>query len=125
MSQHTDPPADASVEQHIAVETGTVGENTVLTVTGEIDMGTSPQLRSALSRVLDDVGSALIVDLSAVEFLGSSGLAVLVETHDAAAGRGIALRLVCRSREVVRPLEATGLTELFEVHPDLDAALGH
>lgn len=123
MSQHTDPPPDASVEQLISIDARSVGDRAVLSIVGEIDMVTTPELRSALVTGLEQDVSALIVDLSQVGFLGSSGLAVLVEMHDAAAERNIPLRLVGRSREVMRPLEATGLTELFDVHPDLDHAL--
>jgi anti-sigma B factor antagonist len=50
-------------------------------------------------------------------------LAVLVETLSKARKRNIGLRLVCGSRKVTRPLEATGLTELFELHADPDTAL--
>jgi anti-sigma B factor antagonist len=48
---------------------------------------------------------------------------VLVECLEDARGRGTELRLVVSSREVIRPLEATGLTELFQTHRDLESAL--
>jgi anti-sigma B factor antagonist len=80
-------------------------------------------LRAHLERELAGATATLIVDLSKVQFLGSSGLAVLVEMTDAAAQHAVRLRLVCSSREVVRPLQATGLTELFAIYPDLPAAL--
>jgi len=48
-----------------------------------------------------------------VSFLGSSGLAVLVEARDHAQQGGHQLRLVCSSRIVLRALEATGLRDLF------------
>lgn len=125
MSQHTNPPtgAETRIDQLISLETREVGESCLVTVTGEVDMMTAPRLRSCLQEQVERAGSLLVLDLRGVAFLGSSGLAVLVETLDRTRERHIALRLVCDSREVVRPLEATGLTELFEIHSDPDAAL--
>jgi len=114
---------DIRVDHLISLDAVEVGGSVLVTVAGEIDMVTTPRLRSYLREQLTRAGSMLVVDLRAVEFLGSSGLAVLVETLDGARERGVALRLVCDSREVVRPLEATGLTDLFEIHHDPDAAL--
>lgn len=96
---------------------------TVVSVRGEIDMVTTPRLHSCLQERLARTPQRLIVNLSGVGFLGSSGLAVLVECLDDARGRGTDLRLVVSSREVIRPLEATGLTELFQTYPDVESAL--
>lgn len=126
MTQFTDPPAvgeDARVDQLLALDTRTVAGGTVVTATGEVDMLTTPRLRAILRQQLDRERSLLLADLRGLVFLGSSGLAVLVETLDSARERGVDLALVCDSREVLRPLEATGLTELFEIHGDLDSAL--
>lgn len=58
----------------------------------------------------------LVLDLRRVDFLGSSGLAVLIELRTEAQRRGIGLRLVATSRAVLRPLVATGLITLFDVN---------
>ena len=125
MSQPSDPPvdADARVDQLISLQGREVGESILVTVAGEVDMLTTPHLRSYLQEQLGRAQSMLVIDLRMVEFLGSSGLAVLVETLEQARERGVALRLVCDSREVVRPLAATGLTDLFDIHHDPEAAL--
>lgn len=123
MSQN--PPADAEtrIEQLISLDAREVGDSYLVTVTGEVDMMTTPHLRSYLRQHVDQAGRVLVLDLRGVGFLGSSGLAVLVETLDWTRDRGSELRLVCSSREVVRPLEATGLTELFTMCTELDEAL--
>ncbi len=95
----------------------------VVSVRGEVDMVTTPRLQACLQDRLASSPQRLVVDLSAVSFLGSSGLAVLVECLEDARGRGTELRLVVSSREVIRPLEATGLTELFQTHQDVESAL--
>ena len=96
---------------------------TVVSVGGEVDMVTTPRLHSCLQDQLARTPQRLILDLSGVSFLGSSGLAVLVECLDDARGRGSDLRLVANSRQVTRPLEATGLTTLFQTYPDMASAL--
>ncbi|MGH3796244.1 MAG: STAS domain-containing protein [Pseudonocardiaceae bacterium] len=121
MSQHAEPSAGA--DQLISLDVQQVGDSHLVTVAGEVDMVTTPQLRSYLLQQVERAGPTLVLDLRRVTFLGSSGLAVLVETLNRTRERGIALRLVCNSREVVRPLEATGLTELFEIHTDPATAL--
>lgn len=95
----------------------------VLQVSGEIDIIGAPALRAALMPALDDT-RLVVLDLSEVSFLGSSGLAVLVEAREQAQRSERELRLVCATRIVLRALEATGLRELFVVAPDLDTALG-
>ncbi|MGH4017422.1 MAG: STAS domain-containing protein [Pseudonocardiaceae bacterium] len=127
MSQQINPPtgAEARLDQLISLSAHEVGASCLVTVAGEVDMVTTPHLRSYLQQQVEQAGSTLVLDLRKVAFLGSSGLAVLVETLDWTRDRDIALRLVCNSREVLRPLEATGLTKLFEIHPDPDTALGH
>ena len=94
----------------------------VLRVSGEIDIIGAPALRAALMPALDDA-RLVVLDLSEVSFLGSSGLAVLVEAREQAQRSERELRLVCATRIVLRALEATGLRELFVVAPDLDTAL--
>lgn len=115
--------SDSPDAQMIAIEVADHGGATVVSVAGEVDMVTTPRLNNCLQERLALSPDRLVVDLSGLSFLGSSGLAVLVESLDDARGRGTDLRLVCSSREVVRPLEATGLTELFQTFPDLGSAL--
>jgi anti-sigma B factor antagonist len=99
----------------------------VLAVDGEIDTLTAARLQAGLDEAVDAAaadGSAVVVDLSGVTFLASSGLAVLIggarrlaDEHD---GR---LRLVAASRAVTRPLQVTGADALFDVHDDVTSAL--
>lgn len=97
----------------------------VITVGGEVDMLTSPQLRSAvLDQFEPDSGVELVVlDLDGVTFLGTSGLAVLIEVREAAHAAGVELRLACTARRVLRPLTIAGLIPLFDIHDTIDGAL--
>jgi anti-sigma B factor antagonist len=97
----------------------------VLEVGGEVDMLTSPQLRSVvLEQFASDSGLELLVlALDDVTFLGTSGLAVLIEVRDASHAAGIGLRLACTARRVMRPLAIAGLVPLFDIYPSVDEAL--
>ncbi|MGH3938573.1 MAG: STAS domain-containing protein [Pseudonocardiaceae bacterium] len=125
MSSHPNPRTglDAGIDQLISLEAREIGDSCLVTIAGEVDMVTTPHLRSYLKQQVERAGSMLVLDLRRITFLGSSGLAVLVEALDWTRARSIGLRLVCDSREVVRPLEATGLTELFEIHSEPNTAL--
>ena len=59
--------------------------------------------------------SELVIDLSGVQFLGSAGLAVLVETQKSSRAREVPLSLIATTRAVTRPLEVTGLIDLFTI----------
>lgn len=100
------------------------GPGVVLAVTGEIDVATGPQLRTALADVLavPDV-DPVVVDLTGVTFMGSTGIAVLVDANWEAGERSKNLRLVLGS-SVRRPLEAAGVVSLIAEYPDVAHALG-
>jgi anti-sigma B factor antagonist len=103
----------------IAIDTDTYPGRSVVTVTGEIDMLGAPRLRQILLGCLSESGADVVADLDGITFLASTGLGVLVEAGQHATARGSELRLVCASRAVLRPLELTGLNQVFEIHPDL------
>lgn len=97
----------------------------VLSVGGEIDSLTTAQFETALTElfaVSDD--GPVVIDLSGVTFLASSGLAVLIRAAQLSEARGARLRLVTTTRAVRRPLEVTGCDQLFDNFTDLDAATG-
>lgn len=96
----------------------------LLDVHGEIDTLTAPPLERALLDLLSDPGpDRLVVDLSGVTFLASSGLAVLLRAAHRAAERELRLRLVTSSRAVRRPLQITGSDQLFDMYEDVPTAV--
>lgn len=80
----------------------------VVTVTGEVDTLTAPEVAACLTAQLADV-QVLVVDLDGVRFLASAGLNMLVEANELATQDGRDLRLVCNSWIANRALEMTGL----------------
>jgi anti-sigma B factor antagonist len=114
------------VDDQISLATTTPAPGqVVIEVGGEVDMLTSPQLRSAvLDQFASGAGVELVVlDLDGVTFLGTSGLAVLIEVREAAHAAGVELRLACTARRVLRPLTIAGLIPLFDIHDTIDRAL--
>jgi anti-sigma B factor antagonist len=95
----------------------------VVSVTGEIDVATAPELRTQLVDLVGEGRTKLIVDLQAVDFLDSTGLGVLVSTVKRARSGGGDLTLVCTHPHLLKVFEITGLTKVFAIHDTLDAAL--
>nr|WP_243869543.1 STAS domain-containing protein [Amycolatopsis granulosa] len=98
----------------------------VVTVTGEVDAGTIGRLRDGLEAARTGAPvpppPAVVLDLTGVGFIGSSGLALLVEVSEECAAAGQELTLVCASRPVLRPLQLTGLDEVFTITGTLPPA---
>ncbi len=114
---------DAVADQVVDLDVERRGDVVVVHIGGEVDMLTTPMVGSLISEQLQGDLSTLVLDMSGVGFLGSSGLAALVTAREEAANRNVSLRLVSASHAVQRPLAATGLAELFDIYPDLDRAL--
>jgi anti-anti-sigma factor len=95
----------------------------VVQARGEVDQLTAPGLSEAIVRALDAPVSAVLVDLTAVDFLGSAGLAVLVDAATRAEKDARQLRVIADAPPVLRPLALTGLETVLSIHPTRDAAL--
>ncbi len=95
---------------------------TVLTVAGEVDLATAPALENAIEAILSGKPAALIIDLTAVSFLASAGMATLVAAHQRA-GSATAIAVVAEGPATSRQLKMTSLDQVFALHSTLDAAL--
>lgn len=83
-----------------------------LSVGGEIDAHTAPDLASAIAECDQ---STVVVDMSAVDFVDSSGLRVLIEAHQVADQAGRSLKLSNPSSAVSRLLEISGVSDYLDV----------
>lgn len=91
-----------------------IGGTHVLRLTGELDSYTSPRLGAAAEKLFQ-TAKKVLVNLDALEFIDSSGLAALVGLWVDAKERGIPFLLSCRNPRVHRVLEITGLLNLFTI----------
>lgn len=95
------------------------GAQPVLTMAGDVDIASEPEWRRQGQELLaahPDL-SDVVVDLSAVSFLDSRGMAVLVDLHAAALRRGGKLTLVGVPSRVLKALGIAGLDQVFQVEP--------
>lgn len=94
----------------------------VVAVSGEVDVYAAPALRDGLTELLQD-GSSVVVDLTEVGFLDSTGLGALVAARTAAAEKGALLPLVCTHQRILKLFTITGLDGVFRIYPSVDQAL--
>jgi anti-sigma B factor antagonist len=113
----------SEAEVDLSLTTRSEGGRTVVEVGGEIDVYTAPKLRETIVSLVDAGQYDLVIDLERVEFLDSTGLGVLVgglkrvRTHDGS------LALVCTQERLLKIFRITGLTKVFEIHPDVASAI--
>ncbi len=107
----------------IRVTSRDVGPHTVVEVEGEIDVSTADALRDEISAVLDRERADLVVDLTGVRFMDSTGLGVLVGTLKKVRLQGGTLQLVINSERLLKVFRITALLQVFTVHDTLEAAL--
>jgi anti-sigma B factor antagonist len=95
----------------------------IVSVTGEIDMGTAPRLAEAFDGASERT-KLVVVDLTDVSFVDSSGLNALLQSQRALAERGSTLRIVAPTTSVVRRVfEIANLTDPLNVVDSRDDAL--
>jgi anti-sigma B factor antagonist len=107
----------------LGLDTHQVGRVFVVTVSGEIDLATAPQLHSELAGLLRDGHRQLVLDFAGVEFCDATGLGVLARIRRHACRDGGWLRLAAPRPMMRRLLTLTDLGELVPVYPDVSAAL--
>jgi anti-anti-sigma factor len=95
----------------------------VLALEGEIDLHVSPEVAASLAKIIDQQPSRLIVNLRAVSYIDSSGLAALITAAKDVETYGGRLMLTGVKEDVRLILENAHLIEFFSVFPHVDAAL--
>lgn len=95
----------------------------VVSVGGEIDPGTAKELSDAALTAMQEIGPSLVLDLSGVTFMDSTGLKVLLAVHQRAQLAGGRLVLAAATRSVQRVVSITGLDETFEARDSVEEAV--
>jgi anti-sigma B factor antagonist len=96
----------------------------VVALSGEIDALTAPRLGSMLYGLADEGKRAVVVDLSDVTFMDSTGIGVLLNALSHFSKRHGKLVLVCPTERVLRPFEVTGLVGHLTIYDSREQALG-
>lgn len=97
------------------------GAERILSVRGEVDIATVGELEDKISSI-GDPRAGLILDLTSTDFMDSSGLRLLVSTHERFAAEGGRFRLAVGPGPISRLLEVTGLMGHLDVHDTVEEA---
>jgi anti-sigma B factor antagonist len=111
-------PAEEVIATALAYQNGIA----VLRVDGDIDLATVPALEAAIEEALVPRPTGLVIDLTKVGFLASAGLQALVATHNTVS-QTAQFAVVANSAATSRPIQLTGLDQIFALYPTLDEAL--
>lgn len=100
------------------------GDKTVVSLRGDVDLGNSPAARKLL---LDCVGQGrdVVVELSGVSYIDSSGVASLVEAFQSARRQGTGFALAAVSESALRVLQLARLDKVFPIHGSVEEGLAH
>jgi anti-sigma B factor antagonist len=107
----------------LVLEVSTHSTRTVVTVSGEIDLATQGQLRNRLNDLVVAGQVDLVLDLSGVSFVDSTGLGALIGTRRRVHAFHGSLALVIPDESVRKVFTITGLEKVFAIHDTLAAAL--
>lgn len=102
------------------------GDAVVVRVTGQVDSHTAPEVGEQLAAAFADAAGGrvpVVVDLTAVDFLASVGLSLLVQYHLLGVRQGTPLRVVAPARNPLRALRATMLDQTLQLYPSVAEAL--
>jgi anti-sigma B factor antagonist len=99
------------------------GSYVVLSVEGELDVSTAPQLREALMSVVARLYGTVILDLSGVGFIDSSALGVILSAWKQIKAQDGSMAIASPTPRITRIFEITGLTLSFPVCPSVPEAL--
>jgi anti-sigma B factor antagonist len=97
----------------------------IVSVGGEVDIATAPELRNALGIALANGARDVVVDFSGTSFIDSTTLGILIGTLRRLRPGGGSVSVVSRDPTVARLFEITTLDRVFPMFPDAETALAH
>jgi anti-sigma B factor antagonist len=109
------------------VRVGTSGSAVVLTLTGEVDGSATDVLLPAYDEAVaraGDTGRTVVLDLSGVDYVNSTGIALIVSVLARARAQGRTMRACGLSDHYRQIFAITRLSDYIELYPDLGGALG-
>jgi anti-anti-sigma factor len=112
------------VQSNFQIEVRRDDGATVLTVSGELDLASSPALREELDRADASGAELVILDLRGLVFMDSTGLSVVVKAHQRAADAGRRFAVVKGGKQVRRLLTLTGIGERLNLIEQPEELLG-
>jgi len=99
------------------------GDATVVRIEGDFDRGAMEATPGAFTRVIEEAGAKVVVDLSDASFLDSGSIVLLLEAHKAAESGGGDFALAACPPLIDKCLSTLGLHDVFAVHDTVDDAI--
>ena len=96
---------------------------TIVEVIDRFDVITAPEIKAELLKAAADGANTIVIDLSQVTFLDSSGVGVLVAAHKALDHQGGQLHLAAPTKQAQLVLRLTQLESMFSIHRTVNDAL--
>ena len=100
--------------RQLEIRTSKNGEEVMLSLTGDLDLASAPSLERAFGEAEAEHAPGIVVDLSGLEFMDSTGLRALLLARERAAPNGHQLTLRRGPRQVQRVLELTKTVDAFQ-----------
>ena len=113
---------DGAASNSCAIGERRIDSISVVSVAGVVDMLTAPELEKAIAEAAKSAPSAVVVDMTDVEFLASAGMGVLIAAQDDLAP-AIKLAVVADGPATSRPLKLVGVTDVVDLYATLDEAV--
>lgn len=113
------------VVPHFELSEESSGGAHVICVRGEIHVTTTPRFAERLTAAIEGGKTAVVLDMTGVEFIDSTGLSVLLNGLRLVGQRGGHLAIVCANPTVLRLFQITGLDGTFDMFADRAAAIAH
>lgn len=95
----------------------------IVPLEGEIDLHVSPRIVAELRALIDEEPEKLLIDLSKVTYIDSSGLAALIEGMRAVEAYGGKFYLIGMQKSAEIIFQTSGLDQAFRIFPDAASAL--
>ena len=109
--------------QDLEINWETQGETTILRPLGDVDLSRSPSLRNDIRKAFESPPRKLVIELSGVSYMDSSGVATLVEAMQLSRKKDTRLVLCCMTDRVHSIFEIARLDQVFRIVPDIESAL--
>lgn len=107
----------------LGLSTRVESRSVIVAIEGELDIATADDLREHVQQAMDEHGPWLILDLSALDFMDSSGLNVIISTYRSVREAGGALSLAALNERVTKVVRLVGLHRQVPVHQNVTAAV--
>lgn len=108
--------------QQLKLSTRTHNANTVVVLAGELDLATAPELDAYLDEIETGDGPRVVLDLSSLSFMDSTGIRILIRHHRQTAEQGGRLGLAAPQPIVAKALKITGLDQELHLYATIDDA---